>query len=113
MSARRRRLTNFGGPLVFGILSGKGAGFADQPAQVRGGAAMLVIESDEAKDGDEAKLPLRQSRFEQRYDRGFREPVFGADMHDRADKAAAAGGILIVTPNPVVVVGEKIEQEIE
>jgi hypothetical protein len=100
-------LERFGSLSMFGILDGKRPGFKDQPTQVGGAPAVLVIE------GYQPELPLRQSRFEQRYDLGFREPVFGADMHDRADKAAAAGGILVVTPNPAVIVGEKIKQEIE
>jgi hypothetical protein len=35
------------------------------------------------------------------------------EMHDRADKAAPAVGVPVVTLDPAHVVGEKIEQEIE
>jgi hypothetical protein len=65
-------LERFGGLFMFGILNGKRAGFADQPTQVGGAPAVLVIE------GYEPELPLWQSRFEQRHDRGLREPVLGA-----------------------------------
>jgi hypothetical protein len=72
-----------------------------------GAAALLVIE------GYKAELALRERRLEQREDRCLRETMLRAEMKNRADEATPAAFVLILALHPMVIVGKKIEQEIQ
>jgi hypothetical protein len=95
------------GPFVFCILEGEGASSANERAQFGRSAAVVIVKVYDTH------LPLGHCRSEKGDHCVLRKPVMITEIIDRANQAAAALRVVILASDPVVVISEKLQHEIQ